>query len=119
MTRTPTYKYYAGGSWHDAAGGEYFDDHEPFSGKLFARVAAGGRKETELAIEAAAKAFPAWSETSPAERAGLFFKAAEIVRRRRAEIADLLARETGSTIFFATFQQDLVIQTLEQVAGWV
>jgi acyl-CoA reductase-like NAD-dependent aldehyde dehydrogenase len=118
-SQVPTYKYFAGGSWREATGTRYFDDHEPFSGKLFARVAAGGRKETELAIEAAAKAFPAWSETSPAERASLFFKAAEIVRRRRAEIADLLARETGSTIFFATFQQDLVIQTLEQVAGWV
>jgi acyl-CoA reductase-like NAD-dependent aldehyde dehydrogenase len=55
----------------------------------------------------------------PAEKAKLFFKAAEIVRRRRVEIAELLARETGSTILFASFQQDLVIQTLEQAAGWV
>ena len=31
----------------------------------------------------------------------------------------MLARETGSTIPFATFQQDLVAATLEQVAGWV
>jgi acyl-CoA reductase-like NAD-dependent aldehyde dehydrogenase len=119
MTETPTYKYYAGGKWRDAEGAQRFDDVEPYNGKLFARVAAGGRKEARLAIEAAAAAFPAWALTSPAQRAQLFFKAAEIVRRRRTEIADLLARETGSTIFFATFQQDLVVQTLEQVAGWV
>ena len=118
-TPTPTYKYYAGGSWREATGARQFDDYEPYSGKVFARVAAGGRKEAQIAIDAAAAAFPAWSETSPAQRAALFFKAAEIVRRRRAEIADLLARETGSTLFFAAFQQDLVIQTLEQVAGWV
>ena len=31
----------------------------------------------------------------------------------------MLARETGSTISFATFQQDLVAATLHQVAGWV
>lgn len=31
----------------------------------------------------------------------------------------MLARETGSTISFATFQQDLVAATLQQVAGWV
>jgi acyl-CoA reductase-like NAD-dependent aldehyde dehydrogenase len=119
MSQVPTYKYYAGGSWHEASGAQYFDDHEPFDGKLFARVAAGGRKEAQHAIDAAAEAFPAWAETSPAERARLFFKAAEIVRRRRTEIADLLARETGSTILFAAFQQELVVQTLEQVAGWV
>ena len=40
--------------------------------------------------------------TTPAERARLFFKAAEIVKRRRAEIAQILAQETGSTISFAT-----------------
>jgi len=68
---------------------------------------------------AAHQAFPDWADSSPAYRAKLFFKAAEIVRRRRVEIADILARETGSTIFFATFQQDLVIESLEQAAGWV
>jgi hypothetical protein len=76
-------------------------------------------KDAQFAVDAAAKAFSAWEETTPAERARLFFKAAEIVKRRRTEIADVLARETGSTISFATFQQDLVAATLEQVAGWV
>ena len=75
--------------------------------------------EAKLAVDAAAKAFPAWSQTTPAERARLFFKAAEIVKRRRAEIAEILAIETGSTISFATFQQDLVAATLEQAAGWM
>lgn len=119
MTDSLTYKYYAGGEWRTAADGEVFEDREPYSGKLFARVPAGGRKETRIAIDAAAQAFPAWAKTTPAERAALFFKAGEIVKRRRGEIADLLARETGSTISFATFQQDLVIQTLEQAAAWV
>ena len=32
-----------------------------------------------------------WSQTTPAERARLFFKAAEIVKGRRAEIAEILA----------------------------
>jgi acyl-CoA reductase-like NAD-dependent aldehyde dehydrogenase len=77
------------------------------------------RKEAKIAIKAAAEAFPAWSRSTPAERAKLFFKAAEIAKRRREEIARVLALETGSTISFATFQQDLVAATLEQAAGWV
>jgi hypothetical protein len=36
-----------------------------------------------------------------------------------AEIAEILAIETGSTISFATFQQDLVGATIEQAAGWM
>jgi acyl-CoA reductase-like NAD-dependent aldehyde dehydrogenase len=119
MTETPTYRYYAGGAWLEAASSAVFEDFEPYSGKLFARAPACGRDEARIAVDAAAKAFPAWAATPPAEKARLFFRAADVVRRRREEIAGILARETGSTIAFATFQQDLVIQTLEQAASWV
>src|SRR5471032_1481691 len=114
-----TYKYFAGGEWRSAGGDRVFDVYRPYDRALFARVAAGGREEARIAVAAAANAFPAWSQTTPAERARLFFKAAEIVKRRRAEIAEILAIETGSTISFATFQQDLVAATIEQAAGWM
>ena len=113
------YWYFAGGEWRTAENHKLFDVYRPYDRGLYARVAAGGRPEAKLAVDAAAKAFPAWSQTTPAERARLFFRAAEIVKRRRAEIADILAIETGSTISFATFQQDLVAATIEQAAGWM
>ena len=113
------YDYFAGNQWRKATDNQLFEVHEPYSGKLFARVAAGSRADARAAVDAAAKAFAGWAETTPAEKARLFLKAAEIVKRRRSEIAEVLARETGSTISFATFQQDLVAATLQQVAGWV
>lgn len=116
---TPTYQYYAGGQWRAAEGNAQFDVYQPYDRAVFAKAAAGGRQEARAAIKSAAEAFPAWSQSTPAERARLFFKAAEIVKRRRVEIARILAQETGSTISFATFQQDLVAATLEQAAGWV
>jgi acyl-CoA reductase-like NAD-dependent aldehyde dehydrogenase len=111
--------YFVDNQWRHAKGQHLFEVHEPYSGKLFARVAAGSREDARVAVDAASKSFNGWSETPPAERARLFLKAAEIVTRRRREIAEVLARETGSTISFATFQQDLVAATLQQVAGWV
>jgi acyl-CoA reductase-like NAD-dependent aldehyde dehydrogenase len=113
------YGYFAGNQWRKAADNQVFEVHEPYGGKLFARVAAGSRADGPTAVDAAAKAFTGWAETTPAEKARLFLKASEIVKRRRSEIAEVLARETGSTISFATFQQDLVAATLQQVAGWV
>jgi acyl-CoA reductase-like NAD-dependent aldehyde dehydrogenase len=113
------YSYFAGNQWREAADKKFFEVHEPYSGQLFARVAAASRADARVAVDAAAKAFPAWAESTPAERAHLFLKASEIVRRRRTEIAEILARETGSTISFSTFQMDLVAATLQQVAGWV
>src|SRR5260221_3036335 len=114
-----TYRYYAGGEWLPATSGRTFDVHQPFSGQLYAKVAAGGAEAARIAVQAAAGAFPAWSQTTPADRATLFLKAGEIVKRRRTEIAEVLARETGSTISFATFQQDLVAATLQEAAAWV
>jgi len=114
-----TYKYFVDNEWRSAQHNAVFEVHEPYSGRIFARVAAGSRADARIAVDAAANAFAKWSETPPAEKARLFLKAAEIVRRRRSEIAEGLARETGSTISFATFQMDLVAATLQQVAGWV
>jgi acyl-CoA reductase-like NAD-dependent aldehyde dehydrogenase len=114
-----TYKYFVDNEWRSTQDNAVFEVHEPYSGRIFARVPAGSRADARIAVDAAAKAFAKWSETPPAEKARLFLKAAEIVRRRRSEIAEGLARETGSTISFATFQMDLVAATLQQVAGWV
>ena len=113
-----TYQYYAGGVWRDAENGRTFDDLEPFSGKIYAKIAAGSRKDMNFALKAAAQAYPAWSATMPSQRSDLLFKAAAIIKRRRSEIAEILAKETGSTISFATFQQDLLAQFLEEGASW-
>ena len=119
QTEVKEYRYFADNQWRSAEANRTFEVREPYSGKPFARVASGTRTDARFAVDAAARAFGSWSESTPAEKARLFLKAAEIVRRRRTEIADVLARETGSTISFATFQQDLVAATLQQVAGWV
>ena len=119
MSDVPVSKYYAGGQWREAKGGAVFEDYEPYTGEVFARVADAGAEEARIAIQAAADAFPAWAALPPAEKAKLFFRAAEIVRRRSKEIAEILARETGSTIPFSTFQQEGVAATLEQAASWV
>src|SRR6266436_3361923 len=111
------YGFFAHNVWRKAADNQSFEVHEPYSGKIFARVAAGSRADARVAVDAAAKAFAEWAATTPAEKARLFLKASEIVKRRRNEIAETLARETGSTISFAAFQQDLVAATLQQVAG--
>ena len=114
-----TYQWYADGKWREAGNGKVFEDFEPYTGRLYARAADCGPEEAKIAIKAANDAFPAWAETPPVEKARLFLKAAEIVRRRRNEIAEILARETGSTIPFSMFQQDLVATALEQAANWV
>ena len=106
-----------GGQWLDAEGGRTFDDLDPFTGDVVARVAAGTRADAARAIRAAADAFPAWSKSPPAERQRIFLRAAEILERRRDEVVSLLARETGATVGFAMFQLHFVPGLFRQAAG--
>ena len=50
------YCYFAGNQWRKAEGNQVFEVHEPYSGKLFARVAAGTRADGRTAVDAAVSA---------------------------------------------------------------
>src|SRR5215212_7495087 len=106
-----------GGEWVEASGGKTFEDNDPFTGEVVASVPAGTREDARRAIEAAAAAFPAWSQTPPAARQQIFLKAADILEARSEEIASWLTRETGSTFGFAMFQLHFVPGLFRQAAA--
>jgi acyl-CoA reductase-like NAD-dependent aldehyde dehydrogenase len=112
-----TYQGLIGGEWVDSAGGNTFDDLDPFTGDVVARVPAGGREDTRRAIDAAASAFPAWSKTPPAVRQQIFMRAADILERRQDEVVSLLARETGASFGFGMFQMLFVPGLFRQAAA--
>ncbi|MGH2816819.1 MAG: aldehyde dehydrogenase family protein, partial [Actinomycetota bacterium] len=82
-----------------------------------AKVAAGTREDARRAVEVASAAFPAWSQTPPAERQRIFLAAADILERRSDEVVGLLARETGCTYGFGMFQMGFVPGLLRQAAA--
>jgi acyl-CoA reductase-like NAD-dependent aldehyde dehydrogenase len=106
-----------GGEWTEATGGKTFEDSDPFTGDVVANVPAGTREDAKRAIEAAAEAFPAWSQTPPAERQRVLLKAADILESRQDEVAAWLTRETGSTFGFAMFQLHFVPGLFRQAAA--
>jgi acyl-CoA reductase-like NAD-dependent aldehyde dehydrogenase len=110
-------KLFIGGEWLDSEGGETFDDPDPFTGDPVARVAAGTREDARRAVEAAAEAFPAWSQAPPAVRQRIFLKAADILDSRSDEIASWLIRETGSAFGFTMFQLQFVPNLFRQAAA--
>src|SRR5215218_407403 len=105
------------GEWSEASGGETFEDNDPFTGDVVASVPAGTREDARRAIEAAADAFPAWSQAPPAERQRVFLKAADVLESRTEEVASWLTRETGSTFGFAMFQLQFVPGLFRQAAA--
>jgi len=113
------YKMYINGEWVDALDRAMYDDYNPYTGEVFARVPSGKRGDARRAIEAAAAAFPAWSNTLPAERQALFLKAADILQKKQNEIVAILAEETGCTFGFAMFQTMFTPGLLREAASQV
>ncbi|MEP7285289.1 MAG: aldehyde dehydrogenase family protein [Chloroflexota bacterium] len=114
---TKEYQMYIGGKWVNSADNKTFDDHNPFTGEVFAKVAAGKREDAKRAVEAAAAAFPEWAATPPAVRRALFLKAADVMESRQEELVRILAEETGSTIGIAMFQMFFVPGLFREAAA--
>jgi len=106
-----------GGEWTEASGGQTFEDSDPFTGDVVATIPAGTREDAKRAIEAAAGAFPAWSQTPPAERQRIFLKAADLLESRGDDVASWLTRETGSAFGFTMFQLQFVAGLFRQAAA--
>lgn len=111
------YKMYINGEWVGALDNEVYDDLNPYTGEVFARVPSGKRPDAKRAIDAAAVAFPLWSHTLPAERQTLFLRAADTLEKRRDEIVTILAEETGCTFGFAMFQAMFTPGLLREAAA--
>jgi acyl-CoA reductase-like NAD-dependent aldehyde dehydrogenase len=114
----PRRHQFVAGEWTGASGDSWFDDLEPFTGRVFARVPASTRDDARRAVDAAAAAFPSWSATGPRERQRLFLLAADIVERRAPDLIAMLAAETGAVATFAGLQVQWTAGFLRQAAHW-
>jgi len=110
-------RQFIAGEWVPSAGGETFDDLDPFTGDVVGRIPAGTREDAQKAVEAAAAMFPEWSTAPPAARQQVFLKAADALESRGDEVVSLLARETGATFGFGMFQLHFVAGLFRQAAG--
>lgn len=73
----PRYGNFIGGQWLPPAGGEYFEDISPITGRAFCEIPRSQKDDVERALDAAHAAKAAWGKTAPAERASLLLKIAD------------------------------------------
>ena len=66
--------------------------------EVVTEYARADRSQTEVAIRAAADAFPHWSQSTPQRRADVLDQIGSELLARREELGMLLAREEGKTL---------------------
>jgi acyl-CoA reductase-like NAD-dependent aldehyde dehydrogenase len=110
------YQQLIGGVWHNASNGGTWDVLNPATEEVVRTVPFGNGEDCALAIEAASKAFPAWSGKTAYQRAAPLKKAAELIRERAAELARTTVMESGKPLAQAKGEWVVVADLFEWFA---
>jgi acyl-CoA reductase-like NAD-dependent aldehyde dehydrogenase len=111
-----TWKMFVGGQWVDAASRATFDDMNPYTGEVYARVPKGDARDADRVMAAAYGARKLWKSITPRERAQILYKSAQLLEGNRKEFADVLIAEGGGTFGKVMFEISQTVDLL-QTAG--
>ena len=83
------------GSLMEPVGGEFFNNVEPATGKAYSLIPKSDARDVELAIQAAKKAFPKWSNTSAEKRHDMLMKLSQGIADRFEEFVEGESKDNG------------------------
>src|SRR5436309_5536396 len=91
--------------------------HNPATGEAVAEIPRCTAEEISAAIDAAHKAFPAWSKTPVVQRCKVLFKFRELLEKNSEELVGLMIEENGKTREEAQGSFDRGIECIEFACG--
>ena len=83
------------------ASGQYFDNFEPASGKVYSLIPDSDATDIDKATAAAKAAFPIWSKTSIQERSDILLEIARLIGENVDELAQAESRDNGKPVKLA------------------
>ena len=89
---------YVDGQWVQAASGQTLKVDNPATGEIIGTVPKLGAAETHRAIEAANRAFPAWSKKTAKERATILRRWFDLMMANQDDLARLMTLEQGKPL---------------------
>jgi succinate-semialdehyde dehydrogenase / glutarate-semialdehyde dehydrogenase len=91
-------KLFIGGEWRDASGGGTLEVIDPATEEPICEVADATPEDAMAALDAAVGAQAEWAATPPNDRAGILWKAFELMTERADELATLMTLEMGKPV---------------------
>ncbi|WP_334062941.1 aldehyde dehydrogenase [Limimaricola cinnabarinus] len=111
------YGIFINGERRAAVDGATFERRDPFTGEVATIAAAGRKADVDLAVDAAAAAFPEWSAVGPSARRAILWKAAELLEQRSEELVGIGIAETGATGAWLGFNMMFAAKILREAAS--
>lgn len=97
--------FYINGKWVQPQGRKTLDVINPATEEPFATISLGTAADVDQAAKAARAAFPAWSQTTVAERIAVIEKIIAGMKARSAELATAISNEMGAPMTLASTAQ--------------
>jgi succinate-semialdehyde dehydrogenase/glutarate-semialdehyde dehydrogenase len=91
-------KLYIGGEWRDATGGETLEVLDPATEEPICEVPDATPEDAMAALDAAVEAQAEWGSSAPNDRAGILWKAFELLMERADDLATLMTLEMGKPV---------------------
>lgn len=92
---------YIGGELVKPASGEYLDNFDPATGKVYSLVADSDDRDVNLAVEAGKAAFPAWSSATAEERHNVMMRIVGLIERDLDLLAEAESIDNGKPVSLA------------------
>lgn len=112
-----TLNLYINGQHVPAENDRRFTRENPVTGEQVTQAAAASIADATKAVDAAARAFPAWSATGPGERRAKLLAASESLKARADDIVAAMKEEIGATEGWARFNVMLAADMLVEAAA--
>ncbi|HTZ36809.1 MAG TPA: CoA-acylating methylmalonate-semialdehyde dehydrogenase [Stellaceae bacterium] len=109
--------HYIDGRRVDGNGGRGGDVFNPATGDKIRRVGFASAAELDIAVQAAAKAFPGWAATPPLTRARILFRFLEILAREHDNLARVISEEHGKVFSDAQGEITRGVEVVEFACG--
>ena len=100
-----TFQNVVDGKLTDSKSGETYDVLDPTTGEVYAQAQMSGAEDIDAAYGAAAKAFEAWGDTTPAERQKALLKIADALEERAEEFVKAESKDTGKPLGLTTSEE--------------
>ena len=98
LERAKTYQQFIGGDFVDAAEGKTAEVINPANDQVIANVPASSSQDVDRAVDAAAKAFETWKQTTPQDRSLLLLKIADALDAKADELGRLESANAGKPV---------------------
>lgn len=107
-------KNFIDNTYCEPASKRYLPNENPSTGEVYSEIPDSDERDIDLAVQAAKKAFPLWSNASIEDRNAILLRIADLIKKRKKEFAIAESTDQGKTFRLAyDIEMNRVIKNFE------